>query len=210
MDKQNEIQKTKLLLVEGNHERDVFNAWLKALDRTDIQVMPIAGKTRLRDELGLLVKQATFYTVTSLVVVRDADDNPAAAFDSVRDALLSKGLTPPQLPWQLTDEPSPRTGIVIVPGADRQGALEELLLATVDDDPLADAAHAFIADAVETLTQAGRRPPPPSHRRGKAEIHAFLATYEEPDRDPGKAALAGVWHFDHESMKALTLLLSAM
>ena len=32
MDKQNEIQKTKLLLVEGNHERDVFNAWRKALE----------------------------------------------------------------------------------------------------------------------------------------------------------------------------------
>jgi hypothetical protein len=87
MDKQNAIHKTKLLLVEGNHERDVFNAWLKALDRTDIQVMPIAGKTRLRDELGLLVKQTAFPTVTSLVVVRDADDNPATAFISVHDAL---------------------------------------------------------------------------------------------------------------------------
>ena len=49
MDKKNEIQKTKLLLVEGNHERDVFEAWLKDLKRNDIQIMPIAGRARLRN-----------------------------------------------------------------------------------------------------------------------------------------------------------------
>jgi hypothetical protein len=210
MDKQNEIRKTKLLLVEGNHERDVFGAWLKALKLDDIQVMPIAGKTRLRDNLRLLVNQSAFPDVVSLVVVRDADDNPAAAFVSVRDALTNAGLTPPKQAWLLTDETTPHTGIVIVPRADRQGALEELLLATVADDPLAAPVRAFIESAVETLTQSGHRLPPPSHRRGKAEIHAFLATCEEPDRDPGKAALAGVWRFDHEALQALAGLLAAM
>ena len=58
MDKKNEIQKTKLLLVEGNHEHDVFEAWLKDLKRNDIQIMPIAGKTRLRENLQSLVKQS--------------------------------------------------------------------------------------------------------------------------------------------------------
>lgn len=210
MDKQNEIQKTKLLLVEGNHERDVFEAWFKTLKRNDIQVMPIAGKTRLRANLQSLVKQSAFPDVASLVVVRDADDNPAAAFASVRDALVSARLTPPQQPWLLTKEPAPRTGVVIVPASDRQGALEELLLATVTDDPLADPAHAFIENAVEALTQPGHRQPPPPHRRGKAVIHAFLATFEEPDRDQGKAALAGVWRFDHAALKALATLLEAM
>jgi hypothetical protein len=45
MGKSNEIRKSKLLLVEGNHERDVFEAWLGTLNKDDIQVMPIAGKT---------------------------------------------------------------------------------------------------------------------------------------------------------------------
>ena len=72
MDKKNEIQKTKLLLVEGNHERDVFEAWLKDLKRNDIQIMPIAGKTRLRENLQSLVKQSAYPTVMNLVVVRDA------------------------------------------------------------------------------------------------------------------------------------------
>ena len=210
MDKQNAIQKTKLLLVEGNHERDVFNAWLKALDRTDIQVMPIAGKTRLRDNLRSLVKQSAFPTVTSLVVIRDADDNPAGAFISVRDAMSSVGLTPPQLAGQLTDDVAPRTGVVIVPSPDQPGALEELLLATVTADPLANPAHVFVDTAVEMLAQSGHRPPPPPHRRGKAAIHAFLATFDEPDRDQGKAALAGVWRFDHAALKAMAVLLEAM
>lgn len=210
MDKKNEIQKTKLLLVEGNHERDVFEAWLKDLKRNDIQIMPIAGKTRLRENLQSLVKQSAYPTVMNLVVVRDADDNPVAAFVSVQDALMNAGLTAPKQPWLLTEGVIPRTGIVIVPDSDRQGALEELLLATVADDPLATPAHVFIESAVATLTQSGHRQPPPAHRRSKAEIHAFLATHNEPDRDPGKAALAGVWRFDHESLKALAELLAAM
>ena len=58
--KENAIRLPKLLIVEGNHERDFFESWLKILGLTDIQIMPIGGKTLLRDSLSSLVKQRLF------------------------------------------------------------------------------------------------------------------------------------------------------
>ena len=76
------LEQPKLLIVEGNHERDFFTAWMKHLGKTDVQVMPIGGKTILASRLTALCKQEGFDTVVTLVIVRDADDNPAAAFRS--------------------------------------------------------------------------------------------------------------------------------
>lgn len=125
--KNNIIQKSKLLIVEGNHERDFFPAWLKWIGLDDIQVMPIGGKTKLPASLSALVKQRMFLDgeVVSMVIVRDADDNPAAAFQAVKDAVQSASLPTPSQAMLLTTT-SPKTGLVIVPAADRRGALEEL------------------------------------------------------------------------------------
>lgn len=209
MSKSNTIQKTKLLIVEGNHERDFFEAWLRILGTQDIQVMPIGGKYLLRDNLTALVKQRLFPTVTSMVVVRDADDNPAGAFDSVCSALTSVGLTRPSQVYTFTPG-MPAIAVVIVPGANRSGALEELLLETVDVDPVAVSAQTFITDTMALLATNGLRNPPPAHRYGKACTHAFLATFEEPDKDLGKAALSGVWNFQHGTLIPILQVLQQM
>ena len=210
MSKANTIQQPKLLIVEGNHERDFFEAWLLALGLRDIQVLPIGGKTRLRENLVALVKQYLFPTVTSLVVVRDADDNPAGAFQSVCDALLNARLPTPDEALTLTIGTTPTVGIAVMPATDRTGALEELLLDAAIADPLAASAQQFITDAVAVLDATGHRAAPPEHRRGKARVHAYLATFEEPDKDPGKAALAGVWDFNHAALAPLLQLLQRM
>jgi hypothetical protein len=176
----------------------------------DIQVMPIGGKTLLRDNLVALVKQHMFPTVTSLVIVRDADDNPVSAFQSVRDALLNAQLPAPADPLTLTDGTLPAVGVAVVPAADRTGALEELLLDAAAADPLVASAQQFIADAVAVLNDMGHRVAPPDHRRGKARVHAYLATFEEPDKDPGKAALAGVWDFNHAALTPILQVLQRM
>lgn len=210
MGKENEIQKTKLLIVEGNHERDFFQAWFQQLDIEDIQVMPIGGKTQLRNNLGPLVKRPAYRDVLSLVVMRDADDDPQAAFQSVADAFIAHGIPVPATPWILRQDATPKTGIVLAPRANAIGALEELLLETIQTDPLCGEAHQFIQNAVNTLRGNGDRNPSPAHKQCKARTHAYLATFEEPDKDPGKAALAGVWNFNHPCLQPLLQILQQM
>ncbi len=207
------IEKPKLLLVEGNHECDVFTAWLNKLAITDIEIRPIAGKTQLRDKLEAIINDEMFQNgdVISLVVVRDADNDHAAAFQSVRDALQAHSLPAPEFPWQFTQGTIPKVAVVVMPGPAQTGALEELLIQTVPQDPLYSPSLELIQHTVRTLEgNAELRNPPPEHRRGKARIHAFLSTFEEPDKDPGKAALAGVWDFNHPCLQPLLQILRQM
>ena len=210
MGKENEISASKLLIVEGNHERDFFTSWFEVLGITDIQVMPIGGKTLLQANLAPLVKQSAFRQVTCLVVVRDADDDPQGAFQSVHDTLTNCGLDARQHAWEFTWTGTPRTAIVLMPQLDQPGALEELLMQTVQNDPMAAEAGQFIQTAVYKLPPGGPRKPPPAHKQGKARVHAFLATFDEPDKDQGKAAKAGVWNFNHPALQPLLAILRQM
>lgn len=211
--KGNKIQKTKLLIVEGKHDGYFFQAWLATLARDDIQIMPIGGKTLLSENLKALVKQSPYKQVDALVIVRDGDDNPAGAFASVCGSLTGAGLAAPAAPWVLpaAGDATPRIGVLILPDGTLHGALEELLIPTVASDPLYPDAEALVAKAVATLpTETHPRNPPPQHRWGKARVHAFLSTFEEPDKDQGKAALAGVWDFNHASLAPLKAILESM
>jgi hypothetical protein len=72
LSKANAIRQPKLLVVEGNHERDFFESWLITLGITNIQFMPIGGKTLLRDNLAGLVKQKPFLGICSMIQGRSA------------------------------------------------------------------------------------------------------------------------------------------
>lgn len=210
MPKENEVQFTKLIIVEGNHERDFFSAWLNHLNLTEIQVLPIGGKTRLAENLRPLVKQPKFSQVESIIIVRDADDNPDGAFQSVCSALSGVNLPVPGSPEHYITQNNIKVAAVITPCNGRVGALEEILLETAETDPLYPAAIEFISSGTRTLDLTQARLAPLPHKQGKAKIHAFLATFEEPDKDPGKAALAGVWNFDHPALNPIREILEQM
>lgn len=75
-----EIQKPTLLIVEGRDEELFFEALVRNLGSDGVQVMPIGGKTKLRENLAALVRSPRFAEVASLGIVRDADDRPESAF----------------------------------------------------------------------------------------------------------------------------------
>lgn len=233
MPKINDLKLRKVLVVEGNHERDFFTAFFDHIGRTDVQVMPIGGKTLLSANLLMLVKEADFPAVDTLVVARDADDQPGqpgnhgGAFASVIRDMTNAGLPVPPAPWQwhaainphspVTPPLAMRTAVLILPDAITQGALEELLVQTVATDVMYPDSDALVAKAVATLpAPAAQNAAPvvrahtPAHKRGKARVHAFLSTFESPDLDQGKAALRGVWDFNHASLQPLRAILQAM
>ena len=123
----------------------------------------MGGKDQFRRKLRIFIKDHNFSNVTSIIIVRDADNSAKSALQSVQD------------------------------------------------DPLAAKAIQFINDAVITLNQATSiRKPPPPHKQGKAKVHAFLATFEYPDKDLGKAALGGVWNFQHQALAPILNMLQEM
>jgi len=82
-----EILMQRLLIVEGDEDKMFFDNFTPHLSLEDIQILPIGGKTQLRSGLGSIKNAKGFRNVKFVGIVRDADNDPKAAFQSVRDAL---------------------------------------------------------------------------------------------------------------------------
>jgi hypothetical protein len=128
------IQSPNLLIVEGREDELFFRTLANKLELQNIQALPIGGKTQLRNRLKALVAAPGFAAVTSLGLVRDANGDPAAAFRSVRDALIAAKLPAPRRPMTLTGR-NPRVAVMILPGEGKPGMLEDLCLRAVKEEP---------------------------------------------------------------------------
>lgn len=197
------IQRPKLLIVEGRDEEQFFTAAMRDhLGLTDIQIMPIGGKTLLTQNLAGLVNDPRFSNVQSLAVVRDADatapgstvSSAAQAFQSVCGSLTHVGLPYPAAHGQFVDGP-PRVGIFIVPNGVDDGMLETLCLLSVSTSPEFPCVDGYFQ------CLQGHIPLPTNLH--KARAHAWLASRLEPGKRVGEAAQAGYWTWDSNAFTEL-------
>lgn len=202
-----EILAARVIVVEGKDEQSFFAKIIEHMDLQDFQVLPIGGKTKLRSELKALVRTRGFANVKALGIARDADQDAQSAFQSVVDAVRdvdSFSLCIPEEPLKLVGE-RPSIAVVILPGNNRPGALEDLCLEAVADD----SATICLNEYFKCLEKQNIRIAP--ERMGKAKTHAFLASREKPDLRFGEAAEADYWPFEakaFESIKTFLRLLS--
>lgn len=197
------IEKPRLLIVEGEDENRFFNSLLSSLGIANIQVMPIGGKTKIRENLGLVRKDARSHVLESIGIVRDADDDPDSAFQSVCDSLKMNGFSVPASEFEFTNE-KPRIGVVILPGNNAKGTLEDLCLMSEKDNP----GMSCVEQYFECLKfKQGHVP----SSLGKAKIHVFLASkIADPTKRLGEAAEAGYWNWNNESFLTLKEFLSGL
>jgi hypothetical protein len=172
-----------VLVVEGKDEEYFFEALLRHERIQDAQVLPIGGKDRLAENLKALRNARQFRFVRSLGVVRDADADPKGTYSSVRDALQRAKLPTPDAHAQLVEGP-PRVSVFIIPSALQRGALEDLCLAAVEDDP----AYPCVEKYFECLEQASVGC---SSEQSRARMQVFLASRKKVDKRLGVAAQAG-------------------
>lgn len=177
------IISTRLLLAEGQEEERFWQALLHGRGRYDIQVIPGAGKTTLGASLRAVTQTPGFDQVSWLGIVRDADSDAHAAFQSVRSALTQSSLPVPSGPWQRAGT-QPEVVAIILPDGQATGDLEELVWQAVASEPAGPCVTAFM----DCLEAAGIVPSP----RTKARVHAFLSSRTPPDMRLGDAALRGL------------------
>jgi len=189
--------------VEGKDDEAFFDTLVNRLGRYDIQVAGIGGKTKLRTILKAIVKDPPFQNVQSLGVIRDADLDPKSAFESVRDALKATGLPTPKKQMSVAKGP-PKTSVMILPSIDRQGALEDLCLEAVAQDPAMDCTEGFF----DCLQEKGRARP--KKDMAKAKVRAFLAAQGDPTLPLGLAARKGYWPLDHPAFDRVRRFLKSL
>ncbi len=197
------IRESKQLLVEGKDQRNFFNEFMLHLDCQGIQVQDFGGITDLRTFLGQFVKAPDFGSVVESVgIVRDAEGDANAAWQSVQSALRGAGIPVPAGVGQRSAA-SPYVTVLILPGDGNPGMLETVLNRTFSDDPVNTCIDNFFA-CVERL------PGKKIHIPDKARARAYMWTRENPHVSVGVAAQAGYWDFDHEAFAPLRSFLTAL
>ena len=193
---------SKLLLVEGRDEENFFEAFLRYLGVSGIQVLNYRGKNNLGNRLEVYVDVPSFAQIQSIGIVRDADDNARSALQSVQSSLRNVGLPAPQDFLEPAGD-SPRVAVFIMPNNADAGALEDLCLVALADDPAMGCVEAFMQ-----CVQAAVATPPAD--AAKARMHAFLASREDPELRLGEAGQRRYLPWDNPAFGDLAQFLRAI
>ena len=199
------IEKPKLLLVEGIDEVRLFGALAKDIGVEGVQIRAYQGKNNLRRFLGVLPQVPGYSDLESIAVARDADESGDSAAQSVRDALAAANFPVPNSPLESAVDGRIAVRYLIIPPNGESGALEDVCLASVAEDPAMACVDGYF-DCIEQSALDGPR----TARMSKAKVHAFLSSRENPALRLGEAAERGVWRFDAPSFGALKDILRMM
>ena len=190
----------RLLLVEGRDEYHLFEALMERCLgdlAAEVQVVEAGGRTRFQARIDAILRDADTRGVTlrAVGVVRDADTDGAAAWNSVCDAVNRAGLQAPGDHGDFSDGP-PDVGVLIIPDAHGQGALETLCVRSVAETPAGDCVERYLACLENSDVLK-------STNRDKSFAHAWLAGSPDPVARVGEGAKQGRWNFDHPAFAPL-------
>ena len=172
-------QSSKILLVEGQDDKHVvehLRRHLQPVRLFDIQAKD--GIDNLLKAISVEIKAPGRAAVGAAVgIVADANDDPDARWQAVSDRLRNAGVDAPRKPSRggTIMDGRPRVGVWLMPDNDSPGELEKFVQKMIPDG---DPAWSLAREYVRGIPDEARAFPP--GKRIRAELHAWLATREEP------------------------------
>jgi hypothetical protein len=197
------ITESKQLVVEGRDAEAFFHALTNHTGLTGVQVQNFGGKDDLPGFLqALSITPGFVQMVTSLGVVRDAETDAAAAFQSVCSALENANLPVPRQPMVPIGD-RPQVSVLILPDATTPGMLETICLQAVSSDPVMECIMQYFECVEQRMGSLPKNMP-------KAQVQAFLASRDRPGLLLGQAAHAGYWPWDNPAFEHVKQFLQAL
>ena len=196
------VEHTRLIIVDGKDVVGCLEAIRDQLAVLDVGIRDFGGNDQLRPYLKALVRADGFDRVVSLGIVRDAEDDAAAAFASVRDALRATGLPQPVRPL-IRQGGAPHTTILINPSGQTTGTIEDVLLTTAQGNPILQCVDSFVT-CLQSL--GGGLPSRPSKTRARA----FVSAQDQPAVSLGVAIRRGYFPLDHAGLDPLREFVQAV
>jgi hypothetical protein len=200
-----EISQSKLVAAEGKSTKLVIEHHLRYLQVRGIQVEDFKGHPGFAAQIRAVRKLSGFeQNVRSFAVIRDAEQNAAAAFQSVCDALRDAGLPVPPEPGARAAN-GIEVAVFILPNNRDDGMLETLCVQSVVDDPAMDCVQKYFE-----CVHSKRLPGPTSVP--KAQAQAFLASRPVAGLAVGWAAAEEhrYWNWEHGAFAPLREFLRAI
>lgn len=132
------VEKPAVLYVEGKDDAHFVDEVLAelAVDPAQLQLVFTAGSGEIAENLAAIVKSSAYVRrqVTRIGVIRDNDAKPAKSLGLVHKALKELGLPQPGAGEVSDFDGNRRLGVFMVPRPEVTGAIEELLLETIQAD----------------------------------------------------------------------------
>ena len=121
------------VVCEGPADAHLVKRLLQREDLEGVSVNYAKGYERFGRHVRGLRTSSGWRKLRRLVLIGDNDTRPDARWQNAQDALTAEGLPAPDRHADIVDgtDDGPSTGIFMVPGADRLGALETLLVQAI-------------------------------------------------------------------------------
>jgi hypothetical protein len=177
----------KFVFCEGKDDVAVINGLAQFIGVSDLRIEPFLGKDKLTGFMGAVQTRPEFAQkqVASIGIVRDADEDADAAFQSVRNSLVANGFkSAPAANGGVTDEII-KIGILIIGPKVGKGMLEDLCLQSVGDRP----EFICVEEYFQCVAQRSER----KHFSPKAKVRVWMASQADEEFYVGKAAEKGYW-----------------
>lgn len=209
------LGKSSLLFVEGPDDARFFNAFLAYLQKGSVQVSAVGGKDEFRRALGFVKNARKFDQLECLAVIRDSDEYPQRALQSLQDGVRAAGLPEPVNVGAQAGTHPISVYIELVPGTEQAGSLETLLW-----ELLLDSEKECIGKYLGCMSRLCE-----VRNMDKSRLYSYLAAGPMPDCDSdgngeerrahaglrlGESAEKGVWDWEAPALRRIKELLEAL
>jgi hypothetical protein len=184
------IEQENVLAVEGNDEKNFFNALLRTMNIPNVQIIDVGGKDSFKNKFPVYIQsEGALEKIKNIGFVRDAEKLEAkSAFDSICSVLSKYALPCPTELRKLIKDNGKKVNIFIMPNNNNCGMLEDLCITAIKDTDVFACVECFIK-CYETKIEKGK------YNATKAKILAYLSTRTPIVNALGLAARQGVWNF---------------
>lgn len=186
----------KIVLCEGKSDIAVITGLCIKAEIAIPRIEDYKGKDNLGNFLKEIVKRTEFVRneVESLLVLRDADDDPDASWHHVRDAVQAGFKLQLVEPGEFVGK-QPRLCALLIGGENGKGELEDLCLAAMAGDPSFPCLEAFTRCVLDQTKEA---------MRGPAKFRALMSTKKKGfELYVGKAVEEDLIPFHHTAFDGL-------
>jgi hypothetical protein len=190
----------KFVFCEGGDDLAVITGVANSIGLTSLHIEPFLGKDKLRNFLRDVQTRPEFSQdkVTSVGIIRDADEDGYAAFQSVRDALMTNGFKTPDHSGGFAAN-GIKTGVLIIGPKNGEGMIEDLCLNSVSTRP----EFACVDDYFRCIAEKSDR----KMFSSKAKVRVWLASHSDYELYVGKAAEAGYWPWESPAFDSVKVFL---
>ncbi|MGP1439914.1 MAG: DUF3226 domain-containing protein [Treponema sp.] len=195
-----------LLLVEGKDEIEFFNTLFKYMSIDGVQILEVGGKNNFPHHIKSIKQDLgdDCSNITNLGIIRDADDNAKAAFDSICYHLNQNEIAPPKSIGIVENIDNRKIGIFIMPNNKDNGMLETLCLKSIESTCCYKEMNIYI-ECLQNLYKNNK-----SFNVDKAKSQVYLASKIPMKNRLGLGAEAGQWNFNHSAFTEIKTFLKEL